>query len=48
LPTRRSYGPGVAAQHLQVVVRPHPQALRLEQLALGLQPREPVLQLDLD
>ncbi len=34
--------------HLQVVLRAHPQALRLEQLAFLLEPRQPLLQLGLD
>ena len=34
--------------HLQVVLGAHPQPLRLEQLAVGLEPREPLLQLGLD
>ena len=34
--------------HLQVVLRAHAQALRLEQLALVLEPRQPLLQLGLD
>ena len=36
------------AHHLQVVLRAHPQPLRLEQLALGLEPGQPLLQLGLD
>ena len=34
--------------HLQVVLRAHPQPLGLEQLAVGLEPRQPLLQLGLD
>ena len=34
--------------HLQVVLGAHAQALRLEQLAVGLEPRQPLLQLGLD
>ena len=34
--------------HLEVVLRAHPQALRLEQLALLLEPGQPLLQLGLD
>ena len=34
--------------HLQVVLGAHPQALRLEQLAVGLEPRQPLRQLGLD
>ena len=36
------------AHHLEVVVGAHPQPLRLEQLALLLEPRQPLLQLGLD
>ena len=35
-------------QHLQVVGGPHPEPLGLEQLALGLEPGQPFLQLGLD
>ena len=34
--------------HLEVVLGAHPQALRLEQLAVGFEPRESLLQLGLD
>ena len=34
--------------HLEVVLGAHAQALGLEQLALGLEPRQPLLQLGLD
>ena len=34
--------------HLEVVLRAHAQALRLEQLALLLEPGQPLLQLGLD
>jgi hypothetical protein len=36
------------AHHLEVVVRPHPQPLGLEQLALVVEDRQPVRQLALD
>ncbi len=36
------------AHHLEVVLRAHPQPLRLEQLVVLLEPLQPLLQLDLD
>ena len=36
------------AEHLEVVGRTHPEALRFQQLALRLEPRQPVLELGFD